>query len=221
MDKILDIICILIIVCCILKYVQIKRTCNKYNKINNKLSLSGCEVAQKLLGNNKLDDIYVVQTNNPLYEKYDSNRKVIRLSKKVFDDISISAMVKASREVGYALLDKKHSKIYKIKDSLYMPINMLNYICYIVIVASCFLKDFKFLKIGLLSLLLIVIYHLLFYKFDRDNLKNISSQLKKYDMIDDEDEIKDLLNELSFCYVLYPIHLLTILYILIKQKIND
>ena len=221
MNKVFDIIGIIVIALYIFKYVQIRKVCNKYNKINNYKSLSGCEVAQKLLDINGLDNIYVVQTKNPLYEKYDSNRKVIRLSKKIFDDISVNALIMSSREVGYAINDKKKNIMFKIKELLYMPMNVLTYLSYAAIIISAFMKDFNSLRISLLVLVIISIYNALFYKFEKSNLKIIYDQLIKNDLIEKDDDISKLINELSFSYLVNTIHLINVIFDFLKSKVNE
>ena len=72
-------------------------------KKENSKGISGAEVARKILDKNGLSNIYVVATNGYLTDHYDPKRKVIRLSKDVYEGSSVSSMAIASHECGHAI----------------------------------------------------------------------------------------------------------------------
>ena len=80
------IICILILIIPGIAQIFISINYNKYKCILNNKKISGQEVARKLLDSNNLENIYVVATNGNLTDHYDSSRKVIRLSKDIYNN---------------------------------------------------------------------------------------------------------------------------------------
>ena len=62
----------------------------KYKKIKSVQGLTGFEVAKRMLEENGLDNIYIVENPGELSDCYDSSRKVVKLSKDVFHGDLIS-----------------------------------------------------------------------------------------------------------------------------------
>ena len=72
-------------------------------------SLSGREVAEKMLRDHGLYDVSVCSVSGMLTDHYDPSRKVINLSEGVFDERSIAAAAVAAHETGHAI---QHAKGY-------------------------------------------------------------------------------------------------------------
>ena len=70
----------------------ITRTYGKYSDIDNGKNISGFEVARKILDANGLNNIDVVSTPGTLSDHYDPKRKVVRLSRDVFNGESVAAI---------------------------------------------------------------------------------------------------------------------------------
>ena len=65
--------------------IYIKVSYNKYKKESTKSNMTGFEVARKILDANGLKDVHVVETPGNLTDHYDPQRKVVRLSKEIFN----------------------------------------------------------------------------------------------------------------------------------------
>ena len=57
---------------------------NKYKKILNNKKLTGYETARKILDENGLNDIMILETKGNLSDHYDPTRKVIKLSNDIY-----------------------------------------------------------------------------------------------------------------------------------------
>ena len=130
-------------------YIYIKVTYNKYKKIKIKSNLSGFEVSRKIIDNYDLNNIYITESNNQLISRYDSNRKVIRLTNKVFNNESIVSCAISSIEASHAILDKKNDKLFKIKESLVPIVNILLIAGYLITLIGCFFGHVNTIIIGL------------------------------------------------------------------------
>ena len=100
------IICLLIVIIPALAQLFISINYSKYKRIFNESKITGQEVARKILDSNNLEKIYVVATGGNLTDHYDSSRKVIRLSKDIYDNESIASLAVAAHECGHAIQDK-------------------------------------------------------------------------------------------------------------------
>ena len=94
------IICLLIVIIPALAQLFISINYSKYKRIFNESKITGQEVARKILDSNNLEKIYVVATGGNLTDHYDSSRKVIRLSKDIYDNESIASLAVAAHECG-------------------------------------------------------------------------------------------------------------------------
>ena len=92
-------------------------------KKENSKGMTGAEIARKILDKNGLSNIYVVATNGYLTDHYDPKRKVIRLSKDVYEGSSVSSMAIASHECGHAIQDKEGYGPLKLRAALVPAVN--------------------------------------------------------------------------------------------------
>jgi len=74
---------------------------NKYSRVP--ISMSGREVAEKMLADNGIRDVQVCSVSGMLTDHYDPTKKVINLSEGVYDSRSIAAAAVAAHETGHAI----------------------------------------------------------------------------------------------------------------------
>lgn len=215
-NTIVEVLCLLIIIYVIYKYYKISNICSKGRKIYDS-TLSGCEIGNKILENNSLDNIYIVETDNPFDEGYNSNRKVIKLQKKIFNGDSVTDGILVARECSYAILDKNNK--YNINKLLYNAINIMMYISYTGIILCSLLKDLYYLRISLIILICSILVNLLFYNFEKRCSEIAIAELESINYIneDNKDIINNINHELSFKRIVLPI---TLIINLIRFLIN-
>lgn len=156
-----NIITIIVIAIPLISLINIIFNYKKYQNILCSKNLSGCEVAHKILDANNISDVYIIEVRNTGFSHYDSSRKVIKLSSKVFHEDNIIAASIASFEASHAILDKEENVFFKIKNIVYPLIKVLNYFAYIVIVYGLLIQNEDTLFIGIALLLICLIFHLL------------------------------------------------------------
>ena len=218
-DKFIYLIIAIILIYSLINYINLRLALKKGNAIENTDMLSGCEIVTKMLELEHLEKIYVVETKNPLEERYDPNRDVIRLSHKVFNGTSVSDISFAAFECICAIEDKSKNRFIRIRNILLPTINLLIYISYIGIILSSILKDFNFLKISIGLLFILTLLNILSKKEDEKIAKKIVNKFKKMN-IKNIENYEDLLESISCYFSAYPFVLLERLIILIKNKIN-
>ena len=88
---------------------SVKTTFKKYSGVSNRAGLTGAEVARRILCENGLYDIKVVQCLGNLSDHYDPKARVVRLSESTYSSTSSAAIGVAAHEVGHAI---QHAKGY-------------------------------------------------------------------------------------------------------------
>lgn len=123
-------------------------------KKENSKGISGAEVARKILDKNGLSNIYVVATNGYLTDHYDPKRKVIRLSKDVYEGSSVSSMAIAAHECGHAIQDKEGYLFLRLRSLIFPIVNIATSISYYIILIGFIFEmlDLVYIGIGLTSL---------------------------------------------------------------------
>jgi uncharacterized protein len=176
---------------------------NKYKVIKNKNGLSGFEVARKILDENNLKNIHVVETNGMLSDHYDPKRKVIRLSAEIFNGTSIASVAVAAHEVGHAIQHKNNYTFIKIRSYIFPIVNIGSKLGYFAIIIGFIAGITDLLWLGIASLLLMLIFQLITLPVEFDASKRAKEQLKKEKIIDNSEVMfaQNMLNAAAFTYV--------------------
>lgn len=89
------------------KSLQVKF--QEYSKLSTEGSLSGKEVAEKMLKDFDIYDVQVVCTQGTLSDHYNPTNKTVNLSKAVFEGRNVAAAAVAAHECGHAV---QHARAY-------------------------------------------------------------------------------------------------------------
>jgi len=152
-------------------YIYIRVTYNKFKKYKLKSSMSGFEVARKILDNHDLNNVYITESKNKILSSYDINRKVIRLANGVFNDESLVSSCVSSIEAGHAILDKKKDKMYQTREKLVQFIYLLMIVGYVITLFGCFFGHINTIILGLSLIDLIIVYNFLFYSVEKKAMR--------------------------------------------------
>ncbi len=191
-------------------YIYIRLTYNKYKKIKTKNDLSGFEVSRKIIDNYDLNNIYITESKMQLISRYDSNRKVIRLTNKIFNDNSIVSCAISSIEASHAILDKKNDQMFHIKEKINPVANILLVLGYIITIIGCFFGHVNTIVLGLSLIDLLLLYNVIFYKVEKksiaismveliDNKIITKSEIKKIE------ELLKVSSFTSFASIIFPV----------------
>ena len=192
---------LLIIGVAIVFYAQIKISSNysKYKKISNSIKLSGQEIARAILDNNNLSNVHIVETSGNLSDHYDPSRKVIKLSKEIFNGETIAASAVAAHEVGHAIQDKEGYIFMRIRSVLVPFVNIVNYLGYFVIIIGVLAGLTGYLLMGILIILITLIFQLITLPVEFDASKRALEELKKIGNYDEGTDV--MLRAAAFTYV--------------------
>ena len=106
---------------------------SKYKKIQNSKDITGFETARKILDENGLQNIMILETKGNLSDHYDPTRKVIKLSTDIYHGTSIASASVAAHECGHAIQDKVGYTFLRIRHSLVPTVNLCSKLGYLVV----------------------------------------------------------------------------------------
>lgn len=95
----------------LLVQVRLKNKFAEYSKTPTSSGLSGKEVAEKMLHDNRIFDVSVVSVPGFLSDHYDPSKKTVNLSPEVYEGRNISAAAVAAHECGHAV---QHATAYSM-----------------------------------------------------------------------------------------------------------
>lgn len=222
----MDLIIIFLLMLSIPIYASIKVNVNykKYKKVINEKDLTGFDVARRILDENGLGDIYVVETKGVMSDHYDSRRKTVRLSTEVFHGTSVASVAIAAHECGHAIQDKEGYTWMKLRNIIFPIVNIGQKIAYVVMIIGLFLSymDYVYAAIGFTFLGLL--FELVTLPVEFDASKRAKDIILKDGMINDKEKkgIDAVLNSAALTYVAAVVSsMLEILYLLIQLNDRD
>lgn len=176
---------------------------NKYKRVNNKKAISGFEVARKILDENDLKDMYIVEVRGEMSDHYDSSQKVIRLSRDVFHGETVAAAAIAAHECGHAIQDKDNYTFMRIRSTLCPVVNLITYAAYVLFILSICLQAVDMLLVAVVVVLFSLIFQIVTLPVEFDASKRALEMLKKYDLLDknEHEGSEKVLKAAAFTYV--------------------
>ena len=197
------IICLLIVIIPALAQLFISVNYNKYKRIFNESKITGQEVARKILDKNDLEKIYVVATSGNLTDHYDSSRKVIRLSKDIYDNESIASLAVAAHECGHAIQDKDGYFFMRLRSFIYPIVRIGTMFSYLVIFIGAIAEAMNIIYLGIALVALGLIFQLVTLPVEFDASKRALIELKKLGLVtnDELDGAKKMLTAAALTYV--------------------
>ncbi len=175
----------------------------KSKVITSKKRITGQEVARKILDQNGLENVYVVEVKGMLTDHYDPNRKVVRLSTDIFHGTSIASVSVAAHECGHAIQDKENYYFMRIRSALVPFVNFVSYLGYFAIIISLLAGVTGYLMIGILILLATILFQLITLPVELDASSRAKVQLEKLQLIDfeEQEDVKNMLKAAAMTYV--------------------
>ena len=177
---------------------------SKFKKKNNNNGYTGFETARKILDNNGLKDIMILETQGNLTDHYDPKRKVIKLSKDIYHGTSIASLAVAAHECGHAIQDKENYTFLRIRNSIVPVVNLSSKFGYIVIFIGMIFGSFDLALLGILLLCAMLIFQLITLPVEFDASKRAKEEVKKLNITSSEIEnngISTMLTSAALTYV--------------------
>lgn len=196
------ILILLIILIPLIAQVKISSSYNRYKKENNTCKLTGQEVARRILDENGLQDIHVIEIKGELTDHYDPTRKVVRLSTDIFHGDTVAAAAVAAHECGHAIQDKENYTFLRIRSAIYPVVNVATSVSYYIILIGFLFQALKLVYLGIGLTCCGLLFQLVTLPVEFDASKRALNKLEKYHLLA-EVEIEGAKNVLSAAALTY------------------
>lgn len=176
---------------------------SKYKKVKNKNGLTGFEVARKILDENGLQNIHIVEIKGNLTDHYDPSRKVVRLSTKIFNGTSIASTSVAAHECGHAIQDKDNYNFMRIRGKLVPIVNLSSKLGYLAVFIGIIFSLFDLAIFGIILLLAMLLFELITLPVEFDASNRAAKQIENLNLLEgkEKDQSKTMLRAAAFTYV--------------------
>ncbi len=150
---------------------KVKSAYNKYSKVKSSKGLSGADVSRKLLNSYDIDNVEVKKIEGNLTDHYDPVKKILNLSKDIYNSNSLAAIGIAAHETGHAIQDAENYKAMSIRASLVPAANIGSSWGLPLAIFGFFLQSQFMIGLGFIVFLAAVLFHLvtLPVEFDASN----------------------------------------------------
>lgn len=182
---------------------RVKSAFNKYSKQKSQGGITGRETARRILDDNGMSDIDVLETAGNLTDNFNPSKGTVNLSKSVFSSSSISAIGVAAHETGHALQHRDEYMPLKIRSFL-VPVANIGSMAgpYIVIFGIIFSIEIL-LQIGIVLFSAAVLFYLVTLPVELNASKRALEVLEREEILT-RDEIvpaKKVLNAAALTYI--------------------
>ncbi|QAS50797.1 zinc metallopeptidase [Halobacillus litoralis] len=193
----------LIIIIPIWAQSKVKKTYKKYSKVPTSSSMSGAEVARKILDDNGLYNVAVEEVRGHLTDHYDPRSKVIRLSSEIYHGRSTAGAAVAAHEVGHAIQDAQDYAFLRFRSALVPVASFGSNISIFLIIGGMLLQMTGLLFVGIVFFAAAVLFQLITLPVEFDASNRAMSQLVSTGVIrnDEERKTKKVLNAAAMTYV--------------------
>jgi Zn-dependent membrane protease YugP len=197
-------------------------TFNKYSKVRSTKGITGAQAAKRLLLGAGIDDVRIEQVNGFLSDHYDPSSKVLRLSSKVYDETSLSAIGVACHEAGHAIQHAQGYVWLNMRSAMVPVVNISSTFSYIVLMGGFMLSSFNLIFAGIILFSAAVLFSIITLPIEWDassRAKLLMVQSGAVDRIEAE-SAGTVLNAAFLTYLAAAISsLLTLLYYLYRAGI--
>lgn len=200
----MDLILILfIIIVPLMAEIKVKMNYNTYSKQKNSLNMTGNEVARKILDNNGLNYVDILQTKGSLTDHYNPLTKKIFLSENTYGSKSIAAAAVAAHEVGHAIQDKESYSYLRFRNKMVPFVNFTSRAATILIFISFIFDFMEMFDAGIVLLLVGLLFQLITLPVEFNASNRAKEQLKSCGLLEKNDisGTKSMLNAAAFTYV--------------------
>lgn len=186
-----------------LSQMILRGTYSKYKEESITTNLSGKEVAQRILNENNLTDIDIVEISGELSDNFNNSKRRISLSHDIYNGRTIASCAVAAHECGHAVQYKVGYVPIKIRNMIVPIVNIGNTLGYIVIAISLAASLTKLFMVGLVLISFALIFQLVTLPCEFDASRRANKMLLEMGLITNDEQrgTKKMLKAAAFTYV--------------------
>ena len=194
----------------------------KTKRIDTNIGMTGHDVARRILDNNGLRDVKIVESSGMLSDHYNPKNKTVNLSPEVFCKSSVAAVSVAAHECGHAIQDKEGYVFLRVRNSIVPLVNFASYLGYISIVIGLFTSALGLVWLGILMEFVILFFQLITLPVEFNASRRAIKLLAENSFVDESEMpgVKKVLGAAALTYIAATLaSLMTLIrYILISNN---
>jgi Zn-dependent membrane protease YugP len=205
---------------------SLKSRFKKYSSLPVRDSMTGRDVAEKMLRDHGIPDVQVVSIEGELTDHYNPIKKTINLSRSVYEGSNVSAAAVAAHECGHAV---QHAKAYvwlNMRSALVPVVSFSSKIVQWVLLAGVLLVQVfpALLLFGIVLFALTTLFSFITLPVEMDATRRALAWLESAGITQDDthDKAQDALKWAAYTYVIAALGSLATLlyYIMIYNRRN-
>ncbi|MEW4287194.1 zinc metallopeptidase [Rossellomorea marisflavi] len=187
----------------IIAQMRVKNTFNKYSKVRSTSGMTGMEVARRILDDNGLYDVKVVEGRGFLSDHYNPVTKTVALSPDNYHGHSVAGAAVAAHEVGHAIQDAESYAFLRFRHRLVPLANIGSNMSWIFLMIGIFTQATGMFMLGIILLALGVVFQLVTLPVEFNASSRAMNQVVSLGLIRNEEErhAKKVLNAAAMTYV--------------------
>lgn len=197
--------------------ITLKNRLKKYSEYKPYFNMSGKEVAENMLIDNKINDVKVLLSKGSLTDHYNPLDKTVNLSEKIFYEKNLVSMAVAAHECGHAIQHRFGYRLLKFRNDLVPILNFSSKITNMAIISGLTIfyasngKDSIILKLGIGLFMIVVIFSLITLPIEFDASKKALFWLKNKNIINYQEKfrVKKALRWAAATYVISALGAIT------------
>ena len=176
---------------------------SKTKKIDLSIGMTGHDIARRILNQNGLNDVQILESGGILSDHYNPKNKTLNLSPEVFCKASIAAASVAAHECGHAIQDKDGYFFLKFRNFIVPFVNIASYLGYISIVIGIFTSVLDLIWLGIIMEFFILFFQLITLPVEFDASNRAIENLVNLNIVSSEEKVysKKMLFAAALTYV--------------------
>lgn len=140
---------------------KVSSTYNRYKKITSHSGYTGAQFARKMLNDNGLYDVTIMQISGRMSDHYDPRANQVRLSAEVYNGTSIASLGIAAHEVGHAVQHATNYFPLTVRNLVVPVTNFSSSIYMLFIFIGIIMNSFSMIQFGIMLFAVIVIFQVI------------------------------------------------------------
>jgi uncharacterized protein len=187
----------------ILASMNVKKTFKKYSRVATTSGMTGAEMARRILDENGLYDVKVVEGRGFLSDHYNPSNKTVALSPDNYHGHSVAGAAVAAHEVGHAIQDSQDYSFLRFRHALVPVANIGSNMSWVFILIGIFSQLSGMFLIGIVLMAAGVLFQLITLPVEFNASSRAMNQIVSLGLIRNEEErhAKKVLNAAALTYV--------------------
>ncbi len=183
--------------------VYINSWYGRTKKMPSSKSMTGKEVARKILDANGLKKVKVEEQPGTLTDHYDPRNKVVRLSTDIYNNKSLASISVASHECGHAIQDKDNYFFLRLRSSIVPIVNIASKLGYVAIMIGLIMGSLGFFRVGIALEFVILAFQLITLPVEFNASSRALKQIKELGIVvaDEHRYCRKMLTSAALTYV--------------------